>query len=200
MTLEFLYDFGSPNAYLVHKVLPNLAARCDVPVHYVPVLLGGIFKATNNQSPMQAFGSVKGKLSYQSRELTRFVARHAIPFKMNPNFPVMTIGVMRGATYAQGKEWEKTYIDTVFDAMWLHEKKMDDPEVISAVLTAAGLPTAEIMAATQSPEVKQGLIDNTAAAVERGTFGSPTVFAGEEMFFGKDSLPDLEWHLTQASA
>jgi len=193
--IDFLYDFGSPNAYLVHKVLPALADLTGARVRYVPVLLGGIFKATNNQSPMAAFGNVKGKLAYQARETQRFVDRHAIPYVFNPHFPVMTIGVMRGAVYAQDKPYAASYIDTVFRAMWVDGAKMDDPATIGAVLDAAGLPAGEIMAATQTPEVKQGLIETTARAVDRGAFGSPTMFIGDEMFFGKDSLPDIEHHL-----
>ena len=108
----------------------------------------------------------------------------------------MTIGIMRGAVYAQGKPWEQTYLDAVFDAIWVHGQKLDDPDVIAEVLTGAGLPTQEIMAATQTDDVKKGLINTTTAAVERGVFGAPTMFVGDEMFFGKDSLPDLEWHLT----
>lgn len=196
MKIEFLYDFGSPNAYLVHKVLPDLARRTGAELVYCPILLGGVFKATNNQSPIQAFAGVQGKLDYQRREIARFVARHGIDFAMNPHFPIMTIGVMRGAIRAQGKPWEKTYIDMVFDAFWVQGEKMDDPEVIGRVLSSAGLPAAEIIAATQTPDVKQALITATEHAVSRGVFGAPTMFAGDEMFFGKDALPDLEYHLT----
>lgn len=197
-TIEFLYDFGSPNAYLVHKVLPAMAARFGADVTYKPILLGGVFKATNNQSPMQAFADVKGKLRYQMIETQRFVDRHAIPYVFNPHFPVMTIAIMRGAVYAQGKPWAGRYIDAVFDAMWADGKKMDAPDVIKAVLDTAGLPAQEIMAATQSPNVKQGLVDATAAAVARGVFGSPTMFLGDAMYFGKDSLDDLQYALEAA--
>lgn len=198
--IQFLYDFGSPNAFLVHKVLPDVAQRTGAELTYVPVLLGGIFKATQNQSPVQAFGGVKGKLDYIRVETTRFVQRHGLKFHWNPNFPVMTIGVMRGAIYAQGKDWEQRYLDTVFDAMWVNGKKMDEPDVIAEALNDAGLPASEIMSATQTDAVKQGLIDNTSAAVARGAFGSPTMFLGDEMFFGKDSLSDLEWVLARSDA
>lgn len=190
--IEFLYDFGSPNAYLMHKTLPDLAARYDATVSYQPILLGGVFKATNNQSPMQAFGGVQGKLQYQMRETQRFIKRHDLTFHMNPHFPVMTIGVMRGAVFSQGKEWGNKYISAVFEAMWVHGQKMDDPAVIGDVLTENGLPTSEIMQATQDQSVKQGLIDATSAAVARGVFGSPTMFVGDEMFFGKETLPEIE--------
>jgi len=196
-TIELIYDFGSPNAYLMHKVLPGLAQRAGAELRYTPVLLGGIFKETNNQSPFQAFANVKFKLNYMTTEIQRFIARHDVAFQMNPHFPVMTIGVMRGAVFAQGKPWEQTYIDTVFDAIWVHGKKMDDPAVIAQVLSAADLPAQDIMAATQTPDVKQGLIDLTAGAVARQVFGAPTMFVGDEMFFGKDSLSDLEYTLMQ---
>ncbi|MCA0873364.1 2-hydroxychromene-2-carboxylate isomerase [Seohaeicola saemankumensis] len=197
--IEFLYDFGSPNAYLVHKVLPGLAERYGASVTYVPILLGGVFKATDNQSPIQAFANVKGKLAYQAREIERFVTRHGIKYHMNPHFPVNTIGIMRGAVYSRGKPWEGTYIDAIYNAMWIHGQKMDDTDVIADVLETAGLPYTEILAATQDAEVKQGLIDATSAAVARGTFGSPTLFLGDEMFFGKDSLPELEHYLSGAA-
>lgn len=191
-TIEFLYDFGSPNAYFVHKTLPGLAARYGATVRYQPILLGGVFKATNNQSPMQAFGGVNGKLQYHARETQRFIKRHELTFHMNPHFPVMTIGVMRGAVYAQGKDWESKYIAAIFDAMWVHGQKMDDPAVIQSVLTENDLPASEIMSATQDQTVKQGLIDATSQAVDRGVFGSPTMFVGDEMFFGKETLFEIE--------
>ena len=195
-TIAFLYAFGSPNAYLAHKVLGGIAARNGARVAYLPVLLGGVFKATNNQSPMDAFAGVTGKLDYQRTETNRFVERHAIPYRFNPHFPVMTMGVMRGAVYAQGHSWEQTYIDAVFDAMGVDGHKMDDPSVITEVLGAADLPAREIIEAAQSSDVKSGLIEATQTAVHRGTFGSPTMFVGDEMFYGKDSLVDLEWRLS----
>lgn len=193
--IEFLYDFGSPNAYLVHKVLPDLAARHGARVRNVPILLGGVFKATQNRSPMEAFAGVKGKLAYEAREIDRFVKRHGIRYHTNPHFPVNTLMVMRGAVHAQGKEWETRYMDAVFNALWVHGQKMDDPAVIVDVLREADLPAKDITEAVQSLEVKQGLIDATSAAVARGTFGAPTMFVGNEMFFGKHSLPQLEYLL-----
>ncbi|MDF1715179.1 MAG: 2-hydroxychromene-2-carboxylate isomerase [Antarcticimicrobium sp.] len=193
--IEFYYDFGSPNAYLVHKVLPELAARAGAVVRHVPVLLGGVFKETGNQPPIVTYRDVRGKLAYQAREIERFVARHRLKYHMNPHFPVMTLPLMRGAIHARGKEWEDRYIDAVFNAMWVHGQKMDDAEVIGNVLSEVGLPAREIMAATADPQVKSALAEQTEAAVERGVFGAPTMFAGGEMFFGKDSLPDLEYVL-----
>lgn len=194
--IEFMYDFGSPNAYLVHRVLPGLAERYNARLRYVPVLLGGIFKATGNQSPMVSYRDIRGKLAYQSREMERFIARHGIRYRSNPHFPVNTLKLMRGAIFAQGKPWEGDYIDAIYDAMWIHGQQMGDAEVFRDVLSEAGLPVDEILAAPDDPQVKSGLIANTEAAVERGVFGSPTMFVGDEMFFGKDSLPDLEYLLT----
>lgn len=196
MTIDFYYDFGSPNAYLVHKVLPALASGAGTGVSYHPILLGGVFKATGNQSPFQAFAGVTGKIDYLRQEIARFIERHALPFAMNPHFPVNTLMLMRGAVFAEGKGWERLYIDTVFNAMWVGGEKMDDPETILRVLGEAGLPAQEIAAATQDPAIKQALIDQTQAAVDRGVFGAPTIFVGDEMFFGKDALVDLEWRLS----
>lgn len=193
--IEFYYDFGSPNAYLAHKLLPGISERAGAKLVYRPILIGGIFKATNNQPPLAAFRDVKGKNAYLRVELARFVERHGIDFVWNPHFPVNTLAVMRGAIYAEGKAWEQRYIDTVFDAMWRYGKKMDDPEVIATVLQAADLPVEDIMAATQTAEIKGRLAEATETAVARGAFGSPTMFVGAEMFFGKDSLADLEWRL-----
>jgi len=198
--IDFIYDFGSPNAYLVHKVLPGIAARHGACVRYCPILIGGVFKATNNQPPLMAFSGVMHKIDYIRLEIDRFIRRYDVPFRFNPHFPVMTIAVMRGAVFAQGKDWEQTYTDTVFDALWLHGRKMDDPDVIAAELTKADLPAAEIMAATQIPDIKEKLAEFTAAAVARKVFGAPTMFFGDEMFFGKDALDDLDWALGQAGA
>ena len=193
LRVEFHYDFGSPNAYLSHRVLPGIAERTGVEIHYVPVLLGGIFKSTNNRSPMEQFADVLNKQEYQAKETLRFLMRHDITeLVRNPHFPVNTISMMRGAVFAQGKEWEAQYIDALFKAMWERGLNMADPEQIGSVLTEAGLPVAEILAAISHPDVKQELIDNTANSVARGNFGSPSFFVNEELFFGKDKLRDLE--------
>ncbi|MDA7691943.1 2-hydroxychromene-2-carboxylate isomerase [Gammaproteobacteria bacterium] len=193
LRVEFHYDFGSPNAYLSHRVLPGIAERTGVKIHYVPVLLGGIFKSTNNRSPMEQFADVLNKQEYQAKETLRFLMRHDITeLVRNPHFPVNTISMMRGAVFAQGKEWEAQYIDALFKAMWERGLNMADPEQIGSVLTEAGLPVAEILAAISEPDVKQELIDNTANSVARGNFGSPSFFVNEELFFGKDKLRDLE--------
>ncbi|WP_223421304.1 2-hydroxychromene-2-carboxylate isomerase [Tateyamaria pelophila] len=195
-TIEFLYDFGSPNAYLVHQVLPDIAARHGADVLWCPVLLGGVFKATNNQAPMITFENVAGRNEYLRVELDRFVERHGVPFAWNPHFPVNTLAVMRGASFASGKSWERRYIDRVFKAMWVDGNDMSDMAVVMEVLLDAELPADDILTATQIPEVKGLLVDATTAAVARGVFGSPTMFLNEEMFFGKDALNDLEWRLS----
>ena len=188
--IAFYYDFGSPNAYLMHEVLKE--------INYHPMLLGGVFKATNNQSPMTAFANVAGKLDYHRRETARFTRRYGIDFKMNPHFPTMTIGIMRGAIHAADQDWALRYIEAVFAAMWCNEENMGDADVIARVLEEADLPAAEILAATQTPEVIQALNKATEEAVGRGVFGAPTAFVGDAMFFGKDSLDDLDWYLAQS--
>ncbi len=192
-TLEFHFDFGSPNAYLAHLVLPEIERRTGARFAYVPVLLGGVFKATGNRSPVEAFRDVKNKLEYQSLETRRFVARHRIErYRSNPHFPVNTLAIMRGAIAARRLGVFERYVDAVFTAMWFDGLKLDDPGTVRAVLEKAGLDAARILELTQDPGVKQELIANTARSVERGTFGAPTFYVGDEIYFGKDSLRDVE--------
>ena len=192
-TPEFHFDFGSPNAYLAHCVIPEIEARVGVRFVYVPVLLGGVFKLTNNASPMVVFKDIANKLAYQGIETERFIRRHGITrFRRNPFFPVNTLQIMRGAMAAQAENDLPRYIDAVFRHMWEEPKKMDEPEVIQAALESSGLDGARLMARAREPDVKQGLVRNTEASVARGTFGAPTFFVGEEIFFGKDSLRDVE--------
>lgn len=191
-TIEFIFDFGSPNAYLSAKVLPALAARTGAGIKRTPALLGGIFKATNNQSPMAAFAGVKGKMDYEMLEMKRFIVKHKLPFRMNPHFPVNTLAIMRGYVAAETLGVAPAYFDAVFAAMWENGLKMDDPAVIAETLTAAGLDAAAILAASQTPEVKQRLVDNTQNAVERGVFGIPSFFVDGDMWFGKERLGQVE--------
>ncbi len=192
-TAEFLFDFGSPNAYLAHRVIPAIEGRTGAKFIYVPVLLGGVFKATNNRSPMEAFGAVKGKLAYEGLETRRFVARYGLnAFASNPHFPVNTLGIMRGAVAAQSLDVFARYVEAVFVAMWEQGMKMDDSSVIAQSLAVAGLPVDHLLALTADQAIKDKLVANTAAAVERGVFGSPTFFVGDEMYFGKDRLRDVE--------
>ena len=191
--IEFIFDFGSPNAYLSWKVLPRIAARTGAQVTLVPCLLGGIFQATNNRSPVVAFAEVKGKLAYQQLETQRFVQRHGLTaFRMNPHFPVNTLLIMRGLIAARRAGVETAYVSAVQSAMWEAGQKMDDPEVVRGVLDAAGLDGEALLAATSDPAVKDELKANTEAAVARGVFGIPTFFVGGEMFFGKNTLPEVE--------
>jgi 2-hydroxychromene-2-carboxylate isomerase len=197
--VQFLFDFGSPNAFLAHKVVPHIEKRTGAKFEYVPVLLGGIFKATGNQSPMQAFGHIKNKLAYESLETRRFVKRHGIAdFKMNPFFPVNTLNLMRMAIAAQNEGILPRYMDAVFHHMWIEPKKMDDAEIVKAALAESGLDPA-LLERAQAPEVKAKLVANTEQAVARGVFGIPSFFVGEELFFGKDRLRDVEEALALTS-
>lgn len=192
-TVEFLFDVGSPNAYLCHRVIPAVAARSGLRFEYVPILLGGLFKLANNRSPAEAYAAIPNKWAYEQLEMRRFVQHHGITaFRLNPHFPVNTLQVMRGAVAARGLGCFERYVDVVFAAMWEHGLKMDDPATIARVLAEAGLDAQALTQAAQAPEVKAGLLAHTQAAFERGAFGSPTFFVGGEMFFGKDRLRDVE--------
>jgi 2-hydroxychromene-2-carboxylate isomerase len=199
--VEFHFDFGSPNAYLAHKVLPAIEERTGVRFGYVPILLGGVFKLTNNQPPMVQFKDVKAKWTYQRLEIERFIRKHRLTaFRMNPHFPVNTVQIMRGALVAEGDGALMPYVDCVFHHMWEEPKKMDDHEVIRAALDASGLDGARILAGTQEQVIKDKLLQNTQASVARGTFGAPTFFVGEDIFFGKDKLRDVEEAIEAAKA
>lgn len=193
MKLEFHFDFGSPNAYLAHRVLPGMAARTGVPFRYVPVLLGGVFKATNNVSPAQSMQGIANKAEYAELETQRFLRRHGITdFQRNPHFPVNTLKIMRGAVYAGQAGYFERYVDEIFRHMWSRPKKLDDVEVLRAALVESGLPAEDILAGMETPQVKARLLTNTEVSVARGNFGSPTFFVEDEMFFGKDRLRDVE--------
>lgn len=202
VSVEFHFDFGSPNAYLSHKVIPDVEARTGVTFTYVPVLLGGVFKATGNQSPVMAFAGIRNKPEYERLEMMRFIERHGLTqaFAMNPHFPVNTLAIMRGAVAAQHLDVFKPYVNAVYDAMWQDAQKMDDPETIGRVLAAADLPADALMARAQDSGIKQELVDNTTASVERGNFGSPTFFVKDRMWFGKDRLRDVEEAILAAKA
>ncbi|MBB5045372.1 2-hydroxychromene-2-carboxylate isomerase [Rhodopseudomonas rhenobacensis] len=190
---QFLFDVGSPNAYLAHQAIPEIEARIGVKFDYVPVLLGGIFKATNNRSPAETLAGVKNKPEFYRLETERFVRRyHITPYVWNPHFPVNTLNLMRAAVAAQQDGVFARYIDAAFHHMWAEPKKMDDPEVALQALTASGLDADKLFAQAQQPEVKAKLIDNTQRAVARGVFGAPTFFVGDEMFFGKEQLREVE--------
>jgi 2-hydroxychromene-2-carboxylate isomerase len=191
--VEFHFDFGSPNAYLSHLVIPEIEKRTGVKFEYVPVLLGGVFKATNNRSPAQSLAGIKNKPEYERLEMNRFIKRHGVTrFKSNPFFPVNTLMMMRGAIAARQLGVFERYVDEMFRNMWGDPKKMDDPNIFRTALDEAGLPTAKIVALIETQPVKDELIANTQRSVERGTFGSPTFYVGDEIFFGKDRLRDVE--------
>ena len=197
--VEFHFDFGSPNAYLAHLAVPEIEKRTGAKFEYVPILLGGVFKLTNNRSPAESMRGIKNRLEYEELERQRFVRRHAIRrFSFNPFFPVNTLLIMRGAVAAQLEGVFDRYVDEVFRHMWAEPKKMDDPEVVRAALDQSGLNAAALLARTQEPAVKERLLKNTEASVARGAFGSPTFFVGSEIFFGKDRLRDVEEELVRA--
>jgi 2-hydroxychromene-2-carboxylate isomerase len=191
--VEFHFDFGSPNAYLSHLVIPEIERRTGVKFTPVPVLLGGVFKLTGNRSPGEAFAGIKNKPDYERLETERFLQRHAITcFRRNPFFPVNTLTLMRGAVAAQRLGLFERYVDEMYRHMWSEPKKMDDPEVWRAALVEGGFDAPAFAALVQDPEVKDTLLANTQRSVERGAFGSPTFFVGDEIFFGKDRLRDVE--------
>jgi 2-hydroxychromene-2-carboxylate isomerase len=190
---QFMFDVGSPNAYLSHEAIPAIEKRIGVKFEYVPILLGGIFKATNNKSPAETLAGIKNKREFHSLETERFVRRYAVkPYTMNPFFPINTLNLMRAAVAAQFEGVFEKYVDAAFHHMWGEPKKMDDPAVAMKAFTASGLDAAKLFGRAQAPEVKAKLITNTQDAVERGAFGSPTFFVGKEMFFGKEQLREVE--------
>ena len=192
-TIEFIFDFASPNAYLAYRALPPILERTGVQLVVNPCLLGGIFKATGNKAPMVAFAPIKGKFEYEMLEVHRFIARHRLDkFRMNPHFPVNSLMLMRGLLAAQERGYEDQYLEMGLKGMWEDGLKLDDPEVLARAIDTAGLDSVSLVALAQTDAVKQKLADNTAAAVERGVFGVPTFFVGEEMFFGKERLGQVE--------
>lgn len=199
--VEFLFDFGSPNAYFCHKVIPQIEARTGVHFEYVPILLGGLFKLAHNRSPAEAFADIPNKQAYNRLEMDRFVAAHKLTaYRFNPHFPVNTLKIMRGACAAQKLGCFEHYVDVVFAAMWEQERNMAEDGVILETLAAAGIDGQAILAATQEPDVKSVLLGNTESAHVRGAFGSPTFFVNGEIYFGKDRLRDVEEQIVRAAA
>ena len=199
VNVEFLFDFGSPNAYFCHKVIPAIEARTGTKFTYVPILLGGLFKLANNRSPAEAFAGIPNKRAYDMLEITRFVAKHGLDkYRFNPNFPVNTLKIMRGACAAQKLGCFERYVDVVYAAMWEDQRNMAEDAVILETLNAAGLDGAAIVAASQDADVKAALLANTESAHARGAFGSPTFFVNGEIWFGKDRLRDVEEAIVRA--
>lgn len=189
----FYFDFGSPNAYLAHRVLPGIEARTGVKFVYLPVLLGGLFKMTGNQSPMAAYAGVPSKLAYQRLEMKRFVEKHSLTeFKSNPHFPVNTLALMRGAVAAEVEGILPTYVEQMFRFMWEEPRKLDDLTVLAQSLTDAGLPTERLLKLSQEPSIKNKLVANTQSAFDHGAFGIPSFLVGTDLYFGKDRLRDVE--------
>ena len=193
MKVEFLFDFGSPNAYLAELALPGIEKRTGSRFGYVPILLGGVFKATNNKSPFESLRGIKNKSEYNALETRRFIRRHNITsFKQNPYFPVNTLTLMRGAVAAQFENMFEPYFRAAFHHMWVEPKKMDDPDISRRAFIASGIDIDRLNLRAQQDDVKRKLMDLTLDAVGRGVFGAPTFFVGDEMFFGKDQLRDVE--------
>ena len=197
--VQFLFDFGSPNAYLCHKLLADIERRTQARIEYVPILLGGLFKLSNNRSPAEAFAGIPNKNAYDRLEMQRLIARHKLTrFQFNPFFPVNTLKIMRLAVAAQELGCAPKAIDAMFSAMWEQALNMDNADEIAAVLRDAGLDGPALAAKAQEPAVKARLIGHTQSAFERGAFGSPTFFVGSEMFFGKDRLREFEDEIVMA--
>ncbi len=195
-TLEFIFDIASPNAYLSYHALPDILTRTGAALVLHPCLLGGIFKATGNQSPMNAFSDIKNKLAYDRLETERFIKKYGLAaYKTNPHFPVNTLLLMRGAVVAARDGNLIPYIEAGLKHMWEEGLKMDDPAIFAEAMTAAGLDGDYLLAQTAEPEIKAQLIANTEQAIKRGAFGIPTFFVGNEMFFGKERLKQVEEEL-----
>jgi 2-hydroxychromene-2-carboxylate isomerase len=184
--IEFWFDFGSPTTYLAHTQLPRIASETGARIDYVPMLLGGVFKATGNQSPVM----IPAKGRWMGDDIARFAQRYRVPFTFNPHFPINTLTLMRGAVGLQMRRPERLmpYVDAVFHAMWIEPINMGDAAVLAKTLSAAGFDPEAFMALVSDSEVKAKLIANTEAAVARGVFGAPTCFVGAQMFFGQDRL------------
>lgn len=198
VSVEFHFDFGSPNAYLAHLAIPSIESRTGISFKYVPVLLGGVFKATNNVSPAVSLRGIRNKPEYQRLETERFLRLYGVSaYVPNPHFPVNTLTIMRGAIVAERDGFFERYVDEVYQHMWARQKKMDDPEVMAQAFAESGLPVKALLDGVQDPAVKQQLIANTESSVERGVFGSPSFFVGEELYFGKDKLRDVEEEIVQ---
>jgi 2-hydroxychromene-2-carboxylate isomerase len=199
--VEFMFDFGSPNAYLAEKVIPEIERRTGVTFEYVPVLLGGIYKLTNNRSPGESLAGIKNKPDFMELETQRFIRRHNITtFHKNPFFPVNTLQLMRGAVAAQFEGVFEPYFRAAYHHMWEAPKKMDDPQVAREGFISSNIDFDRLFARSQQPDVKGRLLELTQDAVDRGAFGSPTFFVGKEMFFGKDQLRDVEEAIVEAGA
>lgn len=199
--IEFYFDFGSPNAYLSYKLIPAIEARLGPVVDLKPALLGGIFKATGNQSPAVTLAGIPAKAAYERHQTDRFIAEHNLTqYRFNPAFPINTLQMMRGVILARRLGVFDAYVAAIYAAMWEQALNMGDIDTFHDVLDRAGLPTQAFRDHIGDADVKQGLIDSTEEAVGRGVFGSPMFFVGDEMFFGKDRLRDVEEEFVRQAA
>ncbi|MGO9267507.1 MAG: 2-hydroxychromene-2-carboxylate isomerase [Candidatus Binataceae bacterium] len=197
--VEFHFDFGSPNAYLSHLVIPEIEKRIGARFEYVPVLLGGVFKLTNNRSPAESLKGIRNKPEYEQLEMQRFIRRHGITrFKNNPYFLVNTLMIMRGAIAARVMGVFERYVDEIYRSMWADPKKMDDLSIVRGVLAEMEVNADRLFQLIETREIKDELLHNTQRSVERGTFGCPTFYVGDEIFFGKDRLRDVEGEVTRS--
>jgi 2-hydroxychromene-2-carboxylate isomerase len=186
--LEFFFDFGSPTTYLAHTQMPVIASRTGAEIVYRPMLLGGVFKATGNQSPAM----IAAKSKWMDSDLKAFARRYGVPYARNPWFPVNTMMLMRGAVAMQKENRLAPYADAVFRAMWVEPQNLNDPQIVGTVLAKAGFEPKEMLAAIEEQSVKDELRKNTEEAVSRGVFGAPTFFVGDKMFFGQDRIDFVE--------
>ncbi|PKH38163.1 disulfide bond formation protein DsbA [Pseudomonas sp. 43NM1] len=185
-TVEFFFDLGSPATYLAYTQLPKICAQTDSQLVYKPMLLGGVFKATGNTSP--AMIPAKGR--YMFKDLDRYAQRYDVPLKFNPHFPINTLMLMRAVTGMQVRHPERfqAFIDCLFSALWVEGRNLDDPATVAAVLTENGFEPNAVLALTADEHIKTVLKENTEQAVQRGVFGAPSMFIGDELFFGQDRL------------
>lgn len=195
---EFLFDFGGPNSYLAHKTLPDICARTGAQAVYVPILLGGLFNLTNNQAPLMRYADTPAKRDYEMLEFDRFVKAHALPFKMNPHFPINSLHLMRGAIAAQHLDCFMPYVDAIMAAMWEDRADMRNPSVMRDIIDKAGIDSKALLALAEDAAVKAELVANTEAAAKRGAFGVPTFFVRDDMFWGKERLGQVEAALTKS--
>ena len=193
-SIDFYFDFGSPTAYLAWTQLPKIAREAGAQLNLRPILLGGIFQATGNRSP----ADTAAKVAWMQQDMARFSKRYGVSFRNNPFFPINMLLLMRGATGMQLRHPERLddFVRTVYEAMWVHGLDMSKPEVVSKVFQDAGFDVNAIMALTQDPAVKETLRAATEAAVKRGIFGAPTMFVGDDMYFGQDRLDFVKEALT----
>ncbi|MDA7599959.1 2-hydroxychromene-2-carboxylate isomerase [Gammaproteobacteria bacterium] len=194
MNVDFIFDFASPNAYLCHKAIQNLEKTHDIKFNYIPCLLGGIMKLSNNQPPMVTLADIPNKLKYEfDTAFNRFMKEHNITkFKMNEHFPVNTISLIRGAIVAQKNDFFESYVEIVLSGLWEQSLKLDTPEALHELLNNNDCYPDLVIEGIAKDEIKAELIANTSEAVEKGAFGIPTFFVENEMFYGKDSLRELK--------